>query len=129
MTVSREHIEDALRQYAQRFTMGDREGWLSLFVEQPVIIEPADAAPHTGRQTLERAFDGTREAGVTVRLEPCFVVANGNEGAMHMRTHLTMPDGSVMESSVIEIFTFAADGRIERMRAFLQPGLLAAGDS
>ena len=110
----------AVRDYARRFSAGDRAGWLGLFVDQPTIIEPADAPPR-GREALEQSFDGTVSAGLRVALTPLRVIANGRDAVMHMQVNLTFPDGRVTESSVIEIFSFADDGRIAAMRAFIQP--------
>ncbi len=116
-----EQMTAVAHEYARRFTEGDREGWLALFVEQPTIVEPADAAPR-GREALEQSFDGTKAAGVRVQLKPLRVIANGHEAAMHMQVQATLPSGDVSETSVIEIFSFAQDGRIAAMRAFLDPG-------
>lgn len=120
-----EQMTAVAHDYARRFSAGDREGWLALFVEQPMIVEPADAAPR-GREALEQSFDGTKAAGVRVALKPLRVIANGQDAAMHMQVQATSPSGDVSETSVIEIFTFAEDGRIAAMRAFLDPGPDAA---
>lgn len=112
-------IEESLRQYAHRFTARDRDGWLDLFAETPEIIEPADSEPRRGRYPLEEAFDGVTEAGVKLALEPLRIIVNGADGAMHMQVTTTMPDGSVQQTSVIEIFTFEPGGKICKMRAFL----------
>ncbi|PSO11885.1 MULTISPECIES: hypothetical protein [unclassified Sphingobium] len=58
-----------VRHYAALFSAGDREGWLALFVEAPLITEPAHAAPCEGRAPLEQAFDRTRASGTCVALE------------------------------------------------------------
>ncbi|KTR81937.1 hypothetical protein NS277_15895 [Novosphingobium barchaimii] len=115
-----EQMTAAVHSYARLFSAQDRAGWLALFVDRPIIIEPADA-PLRGREALERAFDDIKAAGVHIALQPLRVIANGHDAAMHMKVRATLPDGSVHESSVIEIFTFADDGRIEVMRAFLDP--------
>ena len=116
------HMEQAAAGYARLFAAGDREAWLGLFVENPEIIEPADAAPR-GREALEEAFANTVGAGLKVELTPHRIIANGNEAAMHMGIRVGLPDGTVIETSAIEIYTFTEDGRIARMRAFLDmPG-------
>lgn len=118
--LTHEGMKAAAYEYARCFSAGEREAWLDLFVEEPAIIEPADSAPR-GREALERSFDGAKAAGMRVALEPLRVIANGRDVAMHMRVRATIPGGSVSENSVIEIFTFADDGRIAWMRTFVDP--------
>ena len=115
---SKEMIEAAARRYAQCFTAMDREGWLNNFVEEPELIEPADAPLRRGREHFAQSFDGVKAAGVKVVLTPLAIIVNGNEAAVHLKVEIGSGQ-EIRESSVIEIYTVADDGRIARMRAFL----------
>ena len=85
------------------------------------MIEPVDSPPRRGRAHFEEAFDRLDQLGLTIRIEPQEIIVNGWEAAMYMHAFVTRPDGSTICRKTFDLFTFDADGRIARMRAYMGP--------
>ncbi|MDR5804847.1 nuclear transport factor 2 family protein [Caballeronia sp. LZ001] len=114
-----EQVAEAAHRYAQTLSAGDREGWLKGFTDCVEVIEPADSAPRRGRSIFAGIFDDLRASGRRLALKPLRIIVNGNEAAVYMSVRIFQPDGNVVAKSVIEIFQVANDGRISRLRTYM----------
>ncbi|MDR5777306.1 MULTISPECIES: nuclear transport factor 2 family protein [unclassified Caballeronia] len=123
-----EQVAQAARRYAETISAGDRDGWLAGFTEDAELVEPANSAPRQGRSVFAGIFDAIQASGRRIALRPIRSIVNGNEVAVHMDVRVFLADGRVVENSVIEIFGITDDGRIARLRTFLDSTSGAAPD-
>lgn len=119
-------IEDKIREtiavYLERFSAGDREGWLALFAPDATMEDPVGTELKHGRDEIGVFWDESRSLADQIELKmvqgPAVI---GNEAAWAMEAHAQSGDMR-MVIGTIDVMTFGDDGRITTMRAFYRPG-------
>ena len=107
---------------------GDLEEWLRVYAEDAVIEDPVgpsmfdpDGRGHHGHQAI-RAF---WELAIAPIASFCFVIhdshANGNTCANVGTITTTFPDGGVVDTDLVMVYTVRDDGRVASMRAHWEP--------
>ena len=119
-------VEDNIRAtvatYVERFSAGDREGWLDLFAPEATMEDPVGTELKRGRDEIGGFWDQTR--GISEQMALKMVqgpAVRGNEAAWAMEAHVTVGDTTII-APTIDVMTFDDDGRILTMRAFWADG-------
>ncbi len=112
----------AFERHRTLFNAGKREEWLDNFVEVPFLEEPVGTEFRKGREHFAAVFDGVAAAGLTAVIEEPsrLICGTNNELAVCFQATTTGAPGTFV-TPVIEIFTIADDGRVEGVRAFVDP--------
>jgi len=118
-------VEDKIRQtiavYLERFSAGDREGWLDLFAPNATMEDPVGTEIKHGREEIGKFWDESLSLADEITLKmvqgPAVI---GNEAAWAMEAHAKSGDMRIV-SGTIDVMTFDDDGRITTMRAFYRP--------
>ena len=118
-------VEDKIREtvaaYLDRFSAGDREGWLDLFADDATCEDPVGTPIRKGRDEIGEFWDSTRGAiDITLKMVQGPGV-RGNEAAWAMEAHTKLGDSNII-APTIDVMTFDDDGRITVMRAFWSEG-------
>jgi steroid delta-isomerase len=117
-----EHMAWAAEQYASRLSAGDAEGVVALFADDATVEDPVGSAPKVGRDVLLAFYQGAIERAhpaVTVAGPVRAVPAAGAAAVpLQSRSHF---GGRDVEIDIIDVFTFAPDGRIASMTAYFGP--------
>jgi steroid delta-isomerase len=124
-TVAADTMRDRIDLYLARYTGGDREGWLDLFAADARIEDPVGSPPQCGRVAIGAFYDYTHAAAERIEMAPLFLAVCGNEVAFHMRVRVLL-QGTWVEFDAIDVMAFDAHGKIAAMKAFWDPGAVAA---
>ncbi|MGE0383095.1 MAG: hypothetical protein AB7Q97_00070 [Gammaproteobacteria bacterium] len=118
---TREQMLARFESHRRAFNARNRAEWLENFVDEPFIQEPADSDMRWGREQYGKTMDAVQSFGSDATIQPPLAaVCNGNDLALHLLIRTTTP-GYPPELHIVEIFTFAEDGRIAGVRAFVPP--------
>jgi len=116
-----DNIRATVNSYLERFTAGDREGWLDLFAPDATVEDPVGTPIKRGRDAIGEFWDSTRGA-IEIALKMVQGPGvRGNEAAWAMEAHTKLGDSSII-APTIDVMTFDDDGRITVMRAFWSEG-------
>ena len=107
---------------------GDLDAWLRVYAEDAVIEDPVgpsmfdpDGRGHHGHEGI-RAF---WELAIAPIASFRFVIhdshANGDTCANVGTITTTFPDGGVVDTDLVMVYTVRDDGRVASMRAFWEP--------
>ncbi|HZB71581.1 MAG TPA: nuclear transport factor 2 family protein [Acidimicrobiales bacterium] len=120
-------IAGTIERYQSTFSADDRDGWLALFTDDAVLEDPVGSAPHEGRAAIAAFWDAVhaRTERGTVRMTQGPAVC-GLEAAWAFELDVTVK-GRRSLVGIIDHGTFAADGRIRRIRAFWSPATVRPG--
>jgi steroid delta-isomerase len=115
-------IEDKVRatvaQYLERFSAGDREGWLDLFADDATMEDPVGTEVRVGREAIGAFWDQSVAMADSITLQMVQGPGvRGNEAAWAMEAHVTLGKDTFI-APTIDVMTFADDGRITSMRAY-----------
>ena len=114
----RESSEAAFAAYLERHARNDLAGVLELFSSSAVVEDPVGTPVWTGLEAIRSFYSGTYLRNGRMRVEPVGpVLVGGFELVAHVRAALDAP-GSPPAMDVIYVIRFAADGKIESLRAW-----------
>ena len=118
MAATNDQIRATIDRYVEVFSAGDRAGYLSLFADDATVEDPVGAEVVSGRDGLEGFWDGVRAMSPEIELQLTGAprLAAG-EAAFPMRAITTLGDAK-LAVEIIDVMTFADDGRITSLRAF-----------
>ena len=130
---SHEAIHTTVEQYLDRFSAGDRAGWLALWAPDATMEDPVGSPLKTTPEEIGGFFDESRAMADALRLVatgPVLVAAG--EAAFPMQARPTI-GGTEFVVDIIDTMAFAdgPDGTalIQRMRAYWDPATMRpAGD-
>ncbi len=111
-------VRETVATYLERFSAGDREGWLDLFAPDATLEDPVGTDVRRGRDAIGEFWDQSHEIveHITLKMVQGPGV-RGNEAAFAMEAHAQVGD-STFVAPTIDVMTFDDDGRITTMRAF-----------
>ena len=118
MAASNDQIRSTIDRYVEVFSAGDREGYLSLFTDDATVEDPVGAEVVSAPDGLAGFWDGVRAMSPVIELQLTGLprLAAG-EAAFPMRAITTLGDDK-LAVEIIDVMTFADDGRISSLRAF-----------
>jgi steroid Delta-isomerase len=115
-------IRETLSTYVERWNASDKDGWLSLFVEDATQEDPVGGPVNTGHEAIGRFWDlmkGMGDSRLEIAAGP---IVCGAEAAMPIRITADV-GGTSLALDAVDVMSFAEDGRIASMRAFVElPG-------
>jgi steroid delta-isomerase len=114
--------------YTAAFTAGDRDGYVGLFTEDAWIEDPVGTPRVEGHDGIRAFFEQNRAMAeeITLRRTGPVRVAAG-ECAFPMQARPVLGD-TTFAVHIIDVMTFADDGRITTMRAFWDPAEMAPAE-
>jgi steroid delta-isomerase len=123
-----EQIRATIQTYAERFSAGDREGWLALWADDATMDDPVGAPIKKGLDEIAAFYDESTSMAESIRLVPAgLMTVVGDEAAWTVEIRPTI-GGTEYVMDVIEFmrFTDGPDGtpRIAEMRAFWDPAAM-----
>lgn len=108
--------------YAERFSAGDRDGWVALFTADARQEDPVGTPVNIGHEAIGGFYDnmvgGFGVPQLSLSQEPIIV---GNEAMVELNVVAGSGEGRVRIPRILDHMTFAEDGRIESLRAFWDP--------
>jgi steroid delta-isomerase len=108
--------------YAERFSAGDRDGWVDLFTADARQEDPVGTPVNIGHEAIGGFYDnmvgGFGVPRLALSAEPIIV---GNEAMVELNVVAGSGEGRVRIPRIIDHMTFADDGRISSLRAFWDP--------
>jgi steroid delta-isomerase len=118
VAASNDQIRSTIDRYVEVFSAADREGYLSLFTDDATVEDPVGAEVVSGPDGLAAFWDGVRAMSPVIELQLTGAprLAAG-EAAFPMRAITTVGDDK-LAVEIIDVMTFADDGRISSLRAF-----------
>jgi steroid delta-isomerase len=118
VAATNDQIHTTIKHYVEVFSAGDREGYLDLFADDATVEDPVGAEVVSGRDGLTGFWDGVRAMSPEIELQLTGAprLAAG-EAAFPMRAITTLGDAK-LAVEIIDVMTFADDGRITSLRAF-----------
>jgi steroid delta-isomerase len=118
VAASNDQIRTTIDRYVEVFSAGDRDGYLSLFTDDATVEDPVGADVVRGADGIGAFWDGVRAMSPVIELQLTGAprLAAG-EAAFPMRAVTTVGDDK-LAVEIIDVMTFADDGRISSLRAF-----------
>lgn len=111
-----ESMKAALQAYIDGFNNGDAGAIAALYAPDAVVADPVGAAEIAGIEAITEFYRGAVASGAELVLDAPIRGSHGDRAAMAFT--VTMP---TMRIRVIDVFTFAEDGRFARMEAHWGP--------
>ncbi len=129
MTADAATIRSAVEAYCAAFTAGDRAAYVGLYADDGWIEDPVGSERLVGHQAIGGFFDQSQAMAdsIELRLTGPVVVAAG-EAAFPMQARPTI-GGTEFMVDIIDVMTFADDGRITTMRAFWDAAEMRPADA
>jgi len=128
MSADADTIRATIDRYTAAFSAGDRDGLLACFTDDACIEDPVGSPRLQGMDAIGGFFDQNQALADSVELRrtgPVRVAAG--EAAFPMQARPTI-GGTTYCIHIIDVMTFADDGRITTMRAFWDPAAMAPAD-
>jgi len=111
--VSTEDITATCERYVALVAKGDPQSIVGLFAADATVEDPVGTEPKAGTDAIRAFYEEVIANPVDARLSGPVRVA-GNEAAFPFEVHL----GPDFVLPIIDVMTFADDGKITSMRAF-----------
>ena len=125
MAATAEQITSTIERYTEVFSAGDRAGYLSLFAPEATVEDPVGADVAVGVDAIGAFWDGVRAMASQIELTLTGPVrVAGGEAAFPMRAVTSVGDAK-LAVEIIDVMTFADDGRITSLRAYWDPADMA----
>jgi steroid delta-isomerase len=118
-------VHATIRAYVERFSAGDREGWLDLWADGATMEDPVGSPVRRGRDEIGALWDqghGSADS-IEMRLDGDPIVL-GAEAAFRFEVRPVL-GGTTMTLTVIDVMTFDEEARILSQRAFVDFARLA----
>lgn len=123
-----EGIRAAIDAYTERFTAGDRDGWLALWADDARMEDPIGTPLKEGRDAIAGFYDENTALADSVRLVRTGPVrVCGAEAAFPMQVRPVI-GGAEFVIDVIDVMVFGDDNRIIDMRAYWNPAEMRPAD-
>jgi steroid delta-isomerase len=121
-------IRATVEAYCAAFTARDRDAYTGLFAEDAWIEDPVGTPRREGREAIGGFFDESSGMADAIELRqtgPVRVAAGECAFPMQARPEI---GGTTYCVDIIDVMTFADDGRITTMRAFWDPAEMRPAD-
>jgi ketosteroid isomerase-like protein len=112
---------DTIERYFAALTTRDRDAWLDCFAREGGMEDPAGTPPKLGQAGLGAFFDEVAGALAGMEFRPLAIQLCGDTSAVSWRARLSARNGRRVDCEGIDVFQFAADGRILKLTGFWDP--------
>jgi steroid delta-isomerase len=113
-------MKAVLLAYAERFNAGDAQGVAALYADDATVEDPVGAQPIAGKPAILAFYQHATSLGARLEVVAPPRGSHGNAAALTFAVHARL-EGRPARIDVTDIMTFAADGRIQSMRAHWGP--------
>jgi len=121
MTADAATIRSAVEAYCAAFTAGDQDAYVGLFADGAWIEDPVGTDRYEGKEAIAGFFAQSSSLAESIELRqtgPVRVAAGECAFPMQARPSI---GGAILVVDIIDVMTFADDGKITAMRAFWDP--------
>ncbi|HVX22487.1 MAG TPA: nuclear transport factor 2 family protein [Acidimicrobiales bacterium] len=112
-----EDLRQLVDRYCQVTSSRAVDDYVALFTEDAVQADPASAPPHVGHDAIRAFRQSAVDASRSMEFQALAVRTCGDHAAIDFRVTVQLDAGSMVIDG-IEVFTAAADGRIEAVTAY-----------
>lgn len=117
-------METAVLAYVENYNRGNLAGIVDLFAEDATVEDPVGTPLKKGRKEISEFFRAGIEMGAKLTLDgPVRCPADHAAFAFHVTLDW---EGKQTRIDVIDVFRFAANGKVAEMRAFFGPANMGA---
>lgn len=128
MPMVEEHqMRAAMQEYVDAFNRADLDGLVGLFASDATVVDPVGTPAVEGKAAIEAFYRKSLETGARLRLTAPIRTSHAQSAAMAFEVDLEW-QGRPMCIRVIDVMTFAEDGRFASMQAYWGPGDMQAMD-
>lgn len=118
-------INATIRNYAERFSAGERDAWVELFTADARQEDPVGTPVNLGHEAIGGFYDTmVGSFGVPQLSLSADPIVIGNEAMVELNVVAGSGEGRVRIPRIIDHMTFADDGRISALRAFWDPATI-----
>ena len=123
--MSHDEVKQVISNYFAATRAMDLETWLQTFAEDAVSYEP-ESPVLKGHTALTQFFQNIKSAFETVGLTEDSLFITGNQVAVKWTGNGISKNGRQVKFEGIDVFEVNATGKIQRMWAYWNPGLMMA---
>jgi len=113
-------MKTTLFAYVERFNAGDAPGVAALYADDAAVEDPVGAQPIAGKAAILAFYQHATALGARLEVVTPPRGSHGNAAALTFAVHARV-EGRPARIDVTDVMTFAADGRIQSMRAHWGP--------
>lgn len=124
--VSADRVSRAVRAYFLAIRAMDVEAFANTFAEDGTTCDPFGAPPITGREGIRDFFQSICKNFKSVSLEEDSIFVAGNGAAVKWSGKGTSNGGKEVRFEGIDVFEVNADGKIQNVWAYWNPGEMIA---
>jgi steroid delta-isomerase len=124
--VSADRVSRAVRAYFLAIRAMDAEAVANTFAEDGTTCDPMGAPPITGREGIRDFFQSICKNFKSVSLEEDSIFVAGNGAAVKWFGKGTSNGGKEVKFEGIDVFEVNADGKIQNIWAYWNPGEMIA---
>ena len=118
----------AVDAYFSATQSGDPAVWTARFAESPFVEDPVGQPPLTTAAAIQSQGEQFMSNFESVGLYPSFVQVSGNRATAKWTGRGVNKAGESVEFEGINVFTFAADGRVKRLLGYWNPATIKVID-
>lgn len=119
-------LPQAVRDYFAAIKALDAAAFAATFAEDAVQEDPVGTPPNRDHAAIRAFFEGIAAAFDSVELTPDEVFANGPSLAIRWTGRGVAKSGKAVEFPGIDVIDLNDAGKIQRLRAFWDPGAMMA---
>jgi len=124
--ISPDRISRAVRAYFLAIRAMDPEAFANTFAEDGTTCDPVGAPQITGREGIREFFESICKNFKSVSLDEDSIFVSGNGAAVKWSGKGTSNGGREVRFEGIDVFEVNADGKIQNVWAYWNPGEMIA---
>ncbi len=116
--------QEASKNSAKNVMGKNRDGWLALFADDAVLMDPVGESPldptgkgHQGKEAIAAFYDNVISMG-NITMEVLYSHPAGDECANVVKLTNDMGNGMVIKTDMVAIYTANDDGKITSLKAY-----------
>lgn len=113
-----EQMQDTFAKYAAAVESKDRDGLLAILTDDIIQVDPYPSPANVGHEAVAAFFATSWSMADALKVVPGRAVTGGDKGAFPFTIRTSVGDAT-FEIDVIDVMTFAEDGRIKEITAFV----------
>jgi steroid delta-isomerase len=121
-----ERTESASSRYFEALNRIDREAYLACFGEEAIVQDPYGGRTFTGREGLNKWFNGMDRTWDRFTMTPGEAYSAGDRLAVQWTAEATSKQGKTARFAGINVFTIGEDGLIRRLEGYWDAAAMMA---
>lgn len=115
--ITEAHMKSMLENYIEAFNSGNPSAVAELFAENATVEDPVGSEVRQGRKSIEEFYVYAVGTGAKLNLDAPIRASRSNYAAMAFTVSVNY-QGRDSKMRVIDVMSFAGDGKIASMQAF-----------